>query len=71
MQDEPAARDSQIEAGKKFVRRSLQIEQKRPVDQFDLDAAVVHHLDRVCDLKQLAGGFVWIAVGAFSGEFHR
>jgi hypothetical protein len=32
MQHQPAAFDRQIEAGKKFVRRSLQIEQKRPVD---------------------------------------
>ena len=43
--------------------------QKRPVDQFDIDAAVLHRLDRIGDLDQLAGGFLRIGVGAVGGVF--
>jgi len=36
---------------------ALGLVQKRRVDQFDVDATVLHCLDRVGDLDQLAGGF--------------
>ena len=71
MQDEPAARDSQFEAGLVFGRRALVLAEKRPVDQFDEDPAVLCRLDRVGDLDQLARGFFWIALGAIGGEFHQ
>jgi hypothetical protein len=45
--------------------------QKGPIDQLDKNAAVLHGLDRIGDLEQLAGGFFWIGIGPVSGEFHR
>jgi hypothetical protein len=45
--------------------------QERPVDQLDMDAAVLHGLDRVGDLHQLARGGFWIGVGAGLDEFHH
>jgi hypothetical protein len=35
MQDEPAARDRQIEAGLVFCRRAFVLAEERPVDQLD------------------------------------
>src|SRR5215831_19049766 len=39
------------------------------IDQLDVDAAVLHRLDRARDLDQLAGGSVWIGVKAGFSEF--
>ena len=40
------------------------------IDQLDVNAAVLHRLDRARDLDQLAGGGVRIGVRAGFTEFH-
>jgi hypothetical protein len=42
--------------------------QKRPVDEFDEDAAVLAGLNRIGDLDQFARGFFRVRVGTV--EFH-
>ena len=48
----------------------LRFEQKRPVDELDVDATILHGFNRVGELDQLAGGDFRISIGANSGEFH-
>ena len=43
-----------------FGRRCALSKQERPVDPLDVDPAVLHALDGVGDLQQLAGGFLGI-----------
>ena len=50
--------------------RALQFEEKRPVDLFDMDAAVLHWLEGVGQLHQLAGGGLGIGDGTEIDEFH-
>jgi hypothetical protein len=45
--------------------------QKRPVDLLNVDAAVLHRLDGVGDLHQLARGDLQIGEGAIGDEFHE
>jgi hypothetical protein len=47
------------------------LRQKRRVDQFDVNAAVLNGFNRVGDLDQLAGGFFRVGVGAIRGKFHQ
>jgi hypothetical protein len=61
---QPTLCDRPIEAGYVFGRRALVLAEKRPVDQFDVDATVLHRLDRIGDLDQLAGGLFRIRVGS-------
>jgi hypothetical protein len=42
--------------------------QKRPVDQLDVNPAVLHDLDAIG--YQLAGGFFWIGVWPVGRELH-
>jgi hypothetical protein len=46
-------------------------DKKRPVDQLYIDATVLHRLDGIGDLDQLAGGFFRVGVRAINGEFHQ
>jgi hypothetical protein len=58
MPPEPALGDRQLEPGAIFGRAAALLEQERPVDLLDVDAAVLDGLDGVGDLQQLArGGF--------------
>jgi hypothetical protein len=54
---QPAALDSPIQTGLVFGWRGFLAEQKGPVDQLDVDPAVLCGLGGVCDLNDLAGGF--------------
>jgi hypothetical protein len=48
------------------------LQQERPIDQLDMDAAVLHRLDGISDLHQLARGGFRIGEGAGLDEFrHR
>jgi hypothetical protein len=40
------------------------------IDLLDIDAAVLHRLDAVGYLQQLAGGLLGVGVGSRGGEFH-
>jgi hypothetical protein len=71
IQRQPAAIYRQIETGLVFGRAGLVLIQKRRVDQLDIDAAVLHRLDRVCDLDQLAGSLFRVGVRAISANFIR
>ena len=63
MQCQPAARDGEIERSLVFGGAALVFEQKRPIDQLDVDASVLHSLDRICDLDELAGAVVSLQRG--------
>ena len=52
-----------------MVRRASRLEE-RPVDQLDVNAAVLHRLDGVGDLHQLAGGGVGVSEVARLDELH-
>jgi hypothetical protein len=45
--------------------------QERPVDQLDMDAAVLHRLDGIGDLHQLPSGSFRVGKGALVDEFHE
>ena len=55
MKHQSTALDRPIQAGLVFGRRCALSKQERPVDQLDADPAVLHDLDGVGDLPQLAG----------------
>jgi hypothetical protein len=44
--------------------------QKRQIDQFYRDPLIPVGLGGVCQLDELASGFVWVGEGSISGEFH-
>ena len=69
MQHQPAALDRQLQASTVFGRRCALPKQERPVDHLDVDPAVLHGLDAIGDLQQLAGGLFGIGLGPVSGEF--
>jgi hypothetical protein len=46
------------------------IEQKRPVEQFDVDAAILHGFHRIGYLDQLPGSGFRSGIRAISGKFH-
>jgi hypothetical protein len=64
-----AALDREPEAGAVLCRRGLEIEQHRPVQQFDMDPAVLNGLDRIGEFDQVAGGGFLGTVGTDGGEF--
>ena len=64
MHDQPAFCDREIEPDFAFGRRALQLEQERPVDLLDIDAAVLHRLEGMGQFDQLAGGDLGIGEGA-------
>ena len=70
MQPQPAVLDRELEANAVFGRTAAGL-QKRPVDLFDVDAAVLDGFGRVGDLDQLAGGFLGISEGSIGGVFIR
>ena len=51
---QPAALDRQVQAGLVFGRRAFLAKQERPVDQLDVDLAVLPGLDAVGDFNDLA-----------------
>ena len=55
VQHQRTALDRQVKDSLEFVRFALLAEQERPVDQLDVDPAVLHDLDAVGDLNDLAG----------------
>ena len=59
---QPSSFDRQIQTGLVFVRRAFLAKQERPVDQLDVDPAVLRGLDAVGDLNDLAGGLFGIGV---------
>jgi hypothetical protein len=63
MPREPAWLDRAGESGAILVRRAAR-SHECAIDQLDKDAAVLHRLDCVGDLHQLAGGDVGIGEGA-------
>jgi len=56
VEPQPAALDAQVETGLVLGRAAAQFVQERPVDQLDVDAAVLHRLDGIGDLYQLGQG---------------
>jgi hypothetical protein len=58
MQPEPALGDGALKTGLVFRRRALELIKERPVDLLDVDAAVLHRLEGVGPLQQLARGGV-------------
>jgi hypothetical protein len=70
MQHEPAVCDGALKPGFVFGGRALQLEQERPVDFFDIDAAVLDRLERVGEFDQLARGGIGIGERAVEDEFH-
>jgi hypothetical protein len=66
---QPAALDRQIKASLVFVRRAFLAVQERPVDELDVDLAVLNGLDVVGNFNDLAGCFFGIGVRPVSGEF--
>jgi hypothetical protein len=46
------------------------LEQHRPVEQFDVDPAILDGLGRIGDLDQVARRGLRIGVGTVGGEFH-
>jgi hypothetical protein len=55
---EPAALYRELEASDVFRGHGVYFEQHRPVEEFDMDAVVLHGFDGIGDLDQLArGGF--------------
>ena len=67
---EPAALNRQAQTSLVFRRRAFLAKQKRPVDLLDMDAAVLHGLRAVGDLRDLAGWLIGIGVRSVRGEFH-
>ena len=53
---QPSLFDRLIQTGLVLVRRAFLAVQEWPVDQLDVDPTVLHCLDAVGDLKDLAGG---------------
>jgi hypothetical protein len=70
MHAEPTALDRQIKPRGVFGRRGLQVVQKRPVDELDVDPAM-NRFDGIRDIEQLTGCGFRIGIGSFSNEFHR
>jgi hypothetical protein len=66
-----AALDCELEAGAVFRRRSLVLEQHWPIDQLNVDTAILHRLDRIGDLDKFSGGGFRVGIGSAGGEFHR
>jgi hypothetical protein len=68
---ELVAFDRELQAGAVFIRRTLQFEQKRAVDEFDVDPAVLHGFNRIGYLDQLAGCGFRVSVGRSAANFMR
>jgi hypothetical protein len=71
MQRQAATLDRQIRASLVFGRRAFLAKQEWPVDQLDVDSAVLHNLDAVAISIIFAGWFFGIGAGSVRGEFHR
>jgi hypothetical protein len=59
-----------LKPGLVFGRRALELKQERPFDLLDIDAAVLHRLDGVGQLHQLARGGVGIGEVAIRDELN-
>src|SRR6516162_11159172 len=57
VEPQPAAFDREVETS--LIRGAGAAMQERPVDQFDMDAGVLHRLDGDGDLHQFARGGFW------------
>ena len=57
MEPQPSAFDRELEACTVFRRRAAQVVQEWPVDLLDVDAAILHGLDGVGELRSAASGF--------------
>jgi hypothetical protein len=57
MDRKPALGYGSFQTGFVFGRGSISLQERR-VDQLNMDAAILHGLDRDCDLDQLAGGVI-------------
>ena len=68
VQPEPSALYCELEAGAVFGRPALELGQERPVDLLDVDATVLHRLDGVGDLQELARGDLGIGEGTTGDE---
>ena len=68
MPDRPAFGDRAVEAGPVLVGTAAGLKERR-VDQLDIDAAVLHRLDRARDLDKLPDGGGGIGAGAGSTNF--
>ena len=69
MQPKPAAVDALVQACLVLSRAALVLKQERAIDQFDMNAAVLHGFDGVGDLHQLARGDFGVDKGAGDDEF--
>ena len=67
---QPALGNRAGEPGAVLLRRAAFLEQELAVDCLDEDAAVLHRLGRVADLKQLAGGLFRISKWSGRGLLH-
>jgi hypothetical protein len=70
VQPEPAVGDGTIKTGFVLRRRAFELILERAVDLLDVDAPVLHRLDSVGQLHQLARGGVRIGERAGLDELH-
>jgi hypothetical protein len=68
---QPTLGDREGEAGAIFGWGAAFLEQERPIDLLDMDAAILDSLDSVRDLEQLAGGLIRICERSIGGVFHQ
>lgn len=61
---------SPLKPGLVFRRRALELIEEGAVDLLNVNAAVLHRLEGVGQLDQLAGGDIGIGEGARVDEFH-
>src|ERR1700747_3169784 len=70
VQYEPALGNGTLKTRLVFRRRALELKQERPVDLLDIDAAVLHRLESVGTLHELARGGLGVREGAGLDKLH-
>jgi hypothetical protein len=59
MDRKPAICNRSFQTGFVLCRTTAPLQERR-IDQLNMDTVILHGLDRVCDLDQLAGGLVGV-----------
>ena len=63
----PAFGDRTVDACPKLAGTAASPQERR-IDELDVDPAILHRLNRACDLDQLAGGDIRIGEGGGAGR---
>jgi hypothetical protein len=71
VQLEPTLLDRAVETSLVLRWSALKLKQKRAVDFFDVDPAILDRLKGVGELDELAGGRLWIGERSNIDEFHQ